>query len=125
MFKNGTFTIPNSYTVITAWTADTTGYPGSTVSGNGLVVQNSKSGATITANIPWTSSFSVTVTLRLFQGATQIAQGTGVTGTSGTSTATATGVTVTGGDVITVQVLGSSNNFATVTSGAGTYVRVT
>jgi hypothetical protein len=125
MTKSGAFTIPASYTKITGWTADTTNYPGSTVSSDGLVVQGANSSATITANIPWTASLGMTVTVRIKNGTTVIATGTGVTGTSGTSTATATGQTVAAGDNITVEIISTQANFGSVTTGTNTYVRVT
>jgi hypothetical protein len=125
MTKNGAFTIPGSYTRITSWTADTTNYPGSTVSSDGLVVQGANSSATITANIPWTGSLTMTVTVRIKVGATVVATGTGVTGTSGTSTAVATGQTVATGDNVTVEIISNQANFGSVTTGTSTYVRVT
>jgi hypothetical protein len=125
MTKNGTFAIQGGYTKVTSWTADTTNYPGSTVVSDGLVVQAANSSATITANIPWTGSLSMTVTVRIKVGATVVATGTGVSGTSGTSTAVATGQTLSAGDNITVEAISTQANFGTVTSGTGTYVRVT
>ena len=124
MTKNGTFTIPASYTKILSWTADTTNYPGSSVVSDGLVVQGASSSATVTANIAWTASLSMTVTVRIKNGATVIAMGTGVTGTSGTSTAVAPGQTVAAGDNITVEVISNQANFGSVSSGTNTYVRV-
>jgi hypothetical protein len=125
MTKNGTFAIQGSYTKVTSWTADTTNYPGSTVVSDGLVVQSANSSATITANIPWTGSLTMTVTVRIKVGATVVATGTGVTGTSGTSTAVATGQALSAGDNITVEAISTQANFGNVTSGTGTYVRVT
>ncbi len=125
MTKNGTFTIPASYTKILSWTADTTNYPGSTVSSDGLVVQGANSSATITANIPWTASLSMTVTVRIKVNNVVVATGSGATGTSGTSTALATGQTVATGDNITVEVVSTQANFGSVSSGTNTYVRVT
>lgn len=125
MTKNGTFAIQGSYTKVTNWTADTTNYPGSTVASDGLVVQSANSNATITANIPWTGSLSMTVTVRIKVGTTVVATGTGVTGTSGTSTAVATGQTVAAGDNITVEAISTQANFGSVSSGTNTYVRVT
>jgi hypothetical protein len=125
MNLNSNFTIPSSYTTMTGFVADTTNYPGSSVVSNGLIVQTTYATATVTANIPWTSSFSETVTVRLLQNGTVIATGTGVAGTSGTSTCTVTGVSVTASDSITAQIVGTQNNFGTATAGTNCYVRVT
>jgi hypothetical protein len=125
MTKNGSFTIPASYAKITSWTADTTNYPGSTVVSDGLVVQAANSAATITANIPWTASLGMTVTVRIKVNTTVVATGTGVTGTSGTSTCVATGQTVAANDNITVEIVSTQANFGSVTTGTNTYVRVT
>lgn len=124
MTKNGTFPITTTYQQITGWIADTT-YPGSVVSSDALVVQSAAPSATIAANIPWTASFTGTVTVKLFLNGTQIVQGAGVNGSSGTSTAQATGLAVAVGDVVTVQAVTTNSFGATVTAGTGTWVRVT
>lgn len=54
MTKNGSFATKISFADITGWTADTSTYPGSSVNSNtSLVAQAAKSGATLTANIPF------------------------------------------------------------------------
>jgi hypothetical protein len=124
MTEGSSFTLPSAYTTVTGWVADTSHYPGSTVSSNGLVVQNTKTGAVITCNVGYTSSFAMTVTLRLFQNGTQIAQGSATaSATSGTATVSAT-VNVTVGDVITVQASASQNNFGSTTTGAATFMTI-
>lgn len=126
MNKNGsTFTLASSYTQVTGWTADTTGYPGSTVTSDALAVQGSTSNATVAATCPWTSSLSCTVTLRLFKNGSQIVQGSGSSGTAGTATASVGGITLTTGDTITVQAISTQGSFTSIASGSGTFVRIT
>ncbi|MCC3333607.1 hypothetical protein [Nocardia abscessus] len=125
MNKSGSATLSNSYAQVNGWVADTTNYPGSTVSSNALLAQGSKGNATVTATCPWTSSLSCTVTLRLFKNGVQIVQGSGSSGTSGTAIATATGVTVAPGDTITLQAVSTQGSFTSISAGAGTFVRIT
>lgn len=126
MNKNGSaFTLATSYTQVTGWTADTTNYPGSSVTSDALNVQGSTSTATVSATCPWTSSLSCTVTLRLFKNGSQIVQGSGSTGTSGTATASVGGISVAPGDTITLQAVSTQGSFTSIASGSGTFVRIT
>lgn len=124
MYKNGTQGITTSYAQIINWTADTGGYPGSSISSHGLVAQGAKTGATIAANIPFSGGLSAGVTVRIKKNGTVIATGSQVSGTTGTALCTATGQTVANGDNFTVEVIGT-NNFPSVSSGTGTYLRIT
>jgi hypothetical protein len=132
MNKNGTQSTGSSqnvFTQITGWTADTTNYPGSTVSSNALVVQSTATGRTVASSVAWTAGFSGnSIEIRVKQNGTVI--GTGSTSTSSPSTVTVTGVSVTSGDTITVEVEdtstgGSFGQPGTITSGTTTYVRCT
>lgn len=126
MNKNGSaFTLSNSYTQVTGWTADTSNYPGSTVTSDALPVQGSTSTATVSATCPWTSSLSCTVTLRLFKNGSQIVQGSGSSGTSGSATASVGSITLAPGDTITLQAVSTQGSFTSIASGSGTFVRIT
>ncbi|MGK8554401.1 hypothetical protein [Nocardia gipuzkoensis] len=125
MTKSGTFPLSSSWQTIPSWTADTATYAGSTVSGNGLVAQGTKSGATLTANIPFASgSFNASTTVRILVNGTLIATGSAVEGVSGTASCTAT-ATVATGDIVTVQGMSTGITSTTVSAGTGTYVRIT
>lgn len=125
MTKSGAHTLTTSYAAVQNWAADTSNYPGSTVSSHGIVVQGSNTNATIAASCPYTSSLGCTVALRLFKNGSQVAQGsTTASGTSGTATVSLTGQTVSNGDVFTIQAI-ASNNFGSISAGTSTWVRVT
>ncbi|WP_029925521.1 hypothetical protein [Nocardia otitidiscaviarum] len=129
MTKNGNFTIPGSYTQVTSWTADTTGYPGSTLSGNGLVAQGSKAGASLTSScsVTNTDAVGITVTLRLKVNGGVVATGAGAaiaafgSGTATVSTTTA----ISDGDVVTLEATGSIANYGRINGGASSYVHIT
>lgn len=130
MFKNGgQNSITSSIWVpITAWTADTGTYPGSTITSDGLNAQGTKTGATITANIPYTCpGSSLGAQARIKVNGTVVATGT-ATGlaASGTATATAT-QNLNNGDNVTVEIIfqaytQTSNN---VNAGTSTYLHIT
>ncbi|WP_327100079.1 hypothetical protein OIE68_15645 [Nocardia vinacea] len=129
MTKNGTQTTTSSFADITSWTADTSNYPGSSVSSNALVAQGSKTGATLTANIPFSGggyAFSGGGTqVRILVNGTVVATGTAVAANSGTATCTTT-QNITAGDLVKVQILATLYSpQPTVTAGTGTYVRIT
>ncbi|NCL74276.1 hypothetical protein [Rhodococcus sp. YH1] len=105
MTKTGTQNFTTSWALLTGWTADTANYPGSTVVSNALQVQGGKSGATITASLPYTGSFTNPHTARILLNGSVIATGTANSAASGTMTATATDVTLADGDDITVEVM--------------------
>lgn len=123
MTKNGSQALNSSYATITSWIADTTNYPGSTVSSNGVVAQGTKT-ATLTANIPYTGGFSQTTTVRIQVNGTTVVTGSGNGADNGTATAT-TNTPITAGDVVTVQGTSSGVGTTTVSSGTSTYVRIT
>ncbi|QLY30826.1 hypothetical protein H0264_38080 [Nocardia huaxiensis] len=121
-----------SWKTITGWIADPQ-YPGSAVSGDGLVVQNGKVGATVEASVPFTghATLDSDVTLRLMVNNTTVAV-TGVAKTCPevvTTTVTASGTyTVATGDVLTLQVQGEwsfASQNPTIAAGAAAYVRIT
>lgn len=131
MTKNGTFTLSaTSYTQVTGWLADTTNYPGSSVSSDDLVVQSAGTGKTISATILWSNSsgFTRTVQLQLKLNGSIIATGTATSvpnGGSATVTVSATGQTVAAGDLVRLE---AQRDFGTGNPTAGTntssYVRV-
>lgn len=133
MTKNGTFGLGSSYVQMTGWLANTTSYPGSTVSSNDLVVQSSGAGKTIEASIIWTStssSFTRSVTMRLKLNGTVIATGATATvpggiGNTVTATVTATGVTVVAGDLIRLEATGvNTTNQPNANTSTSSYVRI-
>lgn len=129
MNKNGTYDIPNSYTTVPTWTADTTGYPGSTVSSNGVLAQGGKSSATIAAScaVTNTSGIGTTGTLRLLVNGSVSVTGSPVSISGlGSGTLTVSGTaTVASGDIVTVQATSADNTVLRITSGATSYVRIT
>ncbi|MGY4098030.1 hypothetical protein ACW2Q0_00455 [Nocardia sp. R16R-3T] len=98
MTKNGStqpWASSTTWVAITGWTANTGPYPGSTVSSDKLVVQGTKSNATITASVPYSNNFSsASLTIRVVdQSGNAIGSaGVSVTAASGTATCTVTGV---------------------------------
>ncbi|WP_043654304.1 hypothetical protein [Nocardia thailandica] len=128
MTKNGTATTSTTYTVVPSWTADTTGYPGSTVSGNALVVNGSKTGATITVQLTWTAGAGGNdIRVRIMKNGVQVGAESGSDTTSPTNHSVTTDVVT--GDLITVERKGfgtwDGTYAATIQAGATTYVRVT
>lgn len=91
----------NSYQQITGWVADTTTYPGSTVSSDALVLQSGGS-TTLTGSASWSAALSGRGQLQIERNGTVVVTGTAATaGTTGTATATVN-ITATVGDVITL-----------------------
>lgn len=131
MTKSGSnFGLSTSYATVTTWTADTTGYPGSSVSGNGLVVQNNQAGAKVACSVVGTaaSAGGGTITARLKVGATVVVTGSPVSipGFGGTNTiALDATVDVAAGDIVTLEALASSGASASIVTGASSWVRVT
>ncbi|MET8774027.1 hypothetical protein ABZV58_03265 [Nocardia sp. NPDC004654] len=116
---------PSQWNVVAGWTADPA-YPGSTVSGNGLRAQGSAV-ATISAVLPFSGAgTSGNHQARLLVNNVVVATGPVVTGTAGTMTVSAS-VAVTADDPVTVETthdITFSGWQASITAGAGTYVRI-
>ncbi|WP_343466455.1 hypothetical protein AAI421_13345 [Rhodococcus aetherivorans] len=123
MTKTGTQNLTTSWALLAGWTANTGTYPGSTVVSNALQAQGAKANATISASLPFTSSFSYTKTARILLNGTVIATGDGVSTNNGTMTATASNVTLADGDDVTIEVMIST--FATGSVSAGGTVTIT
>lgn len=114
------------WTVVPAWTADTTNYPGSVVADGGLQVQSNNGGAQLTCAVVFAGgTLSGNYQARLRIGTTVVATSAVVAGTSGTMTISAT-VPVSAGDIVLVETQTSIQSTwrATVSGGVGTYVRV-
>lgn len=131
MFKNGaSATLGTSFAQVTNWTADTTPYPGSTISSHGLVVQSTRAGAKVACSVVASaaSAGGGTVQVRLKVGTTVVVTSTAVSipGFGGTNTiAINATVDVAAGDVVTLEALSSSGANATIVTGANSWVRVT
>lgn len=132
MNKNGTYNIQTAYATVTGWTADTTGYPGSTLSGDGLVTQVGKAGATVAASlrVSNTNAGGVNCTLRLILNgltASPLVTGSPVA-VPGFGAATVTvsipSTTLASGDVLTVQALAGFSGMSTTTH-ADSWVHIT
>lgn len=126
MKKSGTATVPqNVAALVTGWSADAA-YPGTVVTANKLVSSGPKSGATITASMPWTASANVYtggVRCMIYVNGVMVEASPAVLGTSGTCTVTANGVNLIAGDTVELW-SGYSNGFATtVTMTTATYIR--
>ncbi|WP_280357057.1 hypothetical protein [Nocardia otitidiscaviarum] len=130
MTKSGSnYNIPSSATEVPTWTADTSGYPGSTLSGNGLVANGSKTGASLSSScsITNTQAISVTVTLYLWVNGALVATGAGANIAafgSGTATVSHT-MNIGSGDVVTLRASASVANYCRINTGASSYVRIT
>lgn len=121
MNKNGsTFDVNSSTpTTITGWVPTTGTYPGSTVSGNALVANGSKTGATISASITWSSNaFDLQRTVRLLLNGVQIASAGPTTGTSTMTMSTTANVQ--NGDLVTVTAHLNSTQTVTVAANTST-----
>jgi len=91
----------NSYQQVTGFVADTTNYPGSTVSSNALVLQSGGS-TTLTASATWSSSLAGAGQLQIERNGTVVVTGSAAaSATTGTATATVN-ITGTAGDLITL-----------------------
>ncbi|MFI9506944.1 hypothetical protein [Nocardia sp. NPDC052566] len=131
MTKSGAQPMGSSWSPVKGWTADTIGYPGSTVSGDGLRVQSSKIGAVVTAVLPFSGGsggFNGTLTqqARLCRNGNPVQLGAEVTGTPGVLRVTAT-LDLTAGDLLTVETMctfGFQGAAGSITAGAGTYVLI-
>lgn len=128
MTKNGNSPMgaANTWATVAAWTADTTAYPGSVVSGDGLRPQSSDGGAQLSAAVVFAGgSMSGNYQARLVVTGTVVATGAVVTGTSGTMTVTGT-ASVSPADTVTLEVFSTVQSAwqATVSGGASTYVRI-
>lgn len=133
MTKSGDSARPGtSYTQVAGgWAPDTTGYPGSSVATDDLIMQTSGTNVTIDTSVVWTNhAFSArTVTMRLVNATTSAVLATmpaalsiGVSSTA-TATLTATGVTVTAGDHIRLEALSSNINSVSAQTNSASYVR--
>lgn len=111
----------STYTQITGWVADTTNYPGSTVSSNGLVIQSTGIAALSAAMVWDASGITGNATCKLYKNGSAILTGAATpTESSGTATVSGT-VAVAAGDAITLYFI--FNTFTGVTVNAsGTYV---
>lgn len=131
MFKNGdSSNLPTSFTQVATWTADTGPYPGSTVVSNGLIVQTTRAGVLVAANILMSNASAAAVSgyIQIKQGATVIASAGPVSlgsfGGTGTAICSAT-VDVTAGDSITLEARCSSGSVVVKSGSANSWVRVT
>lgn len=133
MTKAGTWaSMDATWRTITGWSADTAAYPGSTVSGEGLVVQKSKADATLAASVVFKALpiNGPTVTLQLLVNNVSTVVGTPtVVPANSTATVTVSAVrNITAGDVVIVQAK-STLNFPNYNPTAGpdpaSFVRVT
>ncbi|MRH86174.1 hypothetical protein GFY24_01620 [Nocardia sp. SYP-A9097] len=128
MNKSGTLPIPLSYADVTGWTADTAGYPGSTLSGNGLRNQGAKLAATITATLVFSGGNSGSLIQQAKIMVNNVAVGApgSATGASGTLIATAT-TSLVDGDIVTVQAVCNAGlaAWASTIQVAGSSLRIT
>ncbi|MBH0775015.1 hypothetical protein [Nocardia bovistercoris] len=127
MNKSGTQTGPNAqntWVQVVGWTADTTSYPGSTVTTNALVSLGAKASATVAANVSWTpSGSSNSISARLKKNGTVIA-----TGSAASPAVVSTTVAVAENDLITLEVsdsYGLAGIAQATINASGTYIRIT
>lgn len=131
MNKSGSYTMTTSYAEVTTWTADTGTYPGSSLSGNGLVAQGSTSNATVTAQIAVQlpgNSQTQNVDIQFYKNGSLIgtAPASPVACPVSTTTnvlGTLTGVSLAQGDVITIRTK-KTNSFSATVVATNTWVRL-
>lgn len=122
--------LTSTFADIVTWIADTTGYPGSTLSGNGLRNQGGNAAATVTATLPFSGGGGGGGTQQAqlaVNGIPVVPAGAVITGTSGTLSVTAT-LKLADGDVVTVQAQCTAQLTgweSSIQTGAGTFVRIT
>ncbi len=131
MTKSGSYTMTTSYAEVPTWTADTGTYPGSSLSGNGLVVQVAGTGnlsAQIAVQLPGNSQ-TQNVDIQFYK------NGTTLLGTAPASPVacpvnattnvlgTLTGITLAQGDVITIRTR-KTNSFSATVVATNTWVRI-
>lgn len=113
----------NSYQQITGFAADTTNYPGSTVSSNALVLQSSGS-TTLSASASWSAALSGQGQLQIERNGTVVVTGAAAANnTTGTATATVN-ITAVSGDLVTLWWFYSVFTDETITTTA-TFVQAT
>ncbi|MEV6219814.1 hypothetical protein [Nocardia sp. NPDC051833] len=131
MNKSGSYTMTTSYAEVPTWTADTGTYPGSSLSGNGLVVQVAGTGnlsAQIAVQLPGNSQ-TQNVDIQFYKNGTTLlgtAPASPVACTVNTTTnvlGTLTGVTLAQGDVITIRTK-KTNSFSATVVATNTWVRI-
>ncbi|MEV0031450.1 hypothetical protein [Nocardia sp. NPDC050793] len=134
MNKNGNSAqLSTSYTEVTSWTADTTGYPGSTVSSNALVANGSKAAAIVSASVIVANSQFGTVWCRLalYRNGVLLHEGSETTvPAAGTATVTVNvtspvTTSITSGDLITLQARAQMVSSITVQGGTSSWVHIT
>lgn len=124
MNKSGTQTVTantTTYTQLTTWTADTTNYPGSTVSTNSLVIQ-STGNAALSGAVSWNAGgITGNATVQLYKNGSVVLTGSATpTESSGTATVSGT-ISCVAGDLIALYFI--FNTFTDVTiNAAGTFV---
>lgn len=133
MNKNGSYTMSTSYTEVPSWTADTATYPGSSLSGNGLVVQGTTTNAVITAQIAVQlpgNSQKQNVDIQIYRNGSTLL---GTVPASPVACPVSTTTNVTGslsnvslnaGDVITIRTR-KTNSFSATVVATNTWVRIT
>ncbi|MBF6277069.1 hypothetical protein [Nocardia nova] len=114
------FQITTAYSTVTGWNTDPA-YPGSAISGNGVVSKGGKSGALLAASCLVANGYplgSYSCTLQLFVNGISVVTGSPVSiAASGSGTVTvSTTANISGGDVLTLQAIASS--------GAGTNLKM-
>lgn len=126
MTKNGSW-VPtaSAWTTIPGWTANA----GSTVSGNGVVANGAKTGAVISGQLSnvYTGGGYIEVDFRLLLDGVVVKtlMAVAVSAASPTVLISSDPLTVTAGQVATIQIGGYYATYATIQSGANTYVRIT
>jgi hypothetical protein len=111
------------------WSPDTSGFPGSSVVDDELVVQGGTSGATVDCSIVFTNSTTLrTLTMDLMLGTNTTPLATGTTSLTGfvstTATLSATGVTLASGQHVWVRVRTNTAGNITAQANSASYVRV-
>ncbi|MFI5775967.1 hypothetical protein [Nocardia sp. NPDC051570] len=122
----------STWGTVSGWKADTARYPGSVVSSDGLVVQNSKVGAKIAASVVFSGASQfvgdIPVRIQLVVNTTVVFTGdpTPIPGAGSAAVTASTIRNLQAGDVITVQAKSDAYQFnPTAETNSASYVRVT
>lgn len=123
MNKSGTYNPGTTYAEVPGWTADTATYPGSSLSGNGLIVQGNISNGTISGQLSCqvpSNSTTHSVDMQFYKnGTTLLGTTTPVSCPAGVTTVVTgslTNVNLVAGDIITVRTKKSNAFGLTVTT---------
>lgn len=124
---SGSAALTTTRTKVAGWVADTSGFPGSSVVNNELLVQGGRSGVTLDASVVWTNSSTIrTVTMWLVLDGVDVtsSSGSATAFTSSTLTISAAGQTVAAGQRLWLEASVNTGTSVTANSNAASFLRI-